>query len=191
MNFPQEALDLIKRSEGLHKLRGGVVHVYPDVAHGWNVATQGYGTTINPETRIKLGRNSPEITPEKAAEWLLLDLSRNYLPSVDRCVSRPLHPLSRGAVGSFVYNVGTGAFKRSTLRKRINADDVPGIMRQWRKWRMAGGRVYPGLVRRREAELALFLKGRSGEQQMVTPTPPSMVRKEKSWLYKIFEWLFR
>ncbi len=193
--LPEEALSMIKSHEGLHKVRQGMVYPYPDVAHGWKVATQGYGTTVNPETRVKLGKSSPPITAAKAGKWLTIDLQKKYLPAVDRGITRRVHPLCRGALGSFTYNVGTGNFRRSTLRKRINNGDVKGIIKEWRKWRMAGGRVYPGLVRRREEELALFLKGWNEQDNSMPytdtalPQPPQIYHRRSFWR-KLLDWIF-
>ena len=61
-----------------------------------------------------------------------------------------------GAILDFAFNCGTGALQASTLRKRINADDVEGAQEQLKLWVRGGGRVLPGLVRRREAEAALL-----------------------------------
>lgn len=64
--------------------------------------------------------------------------------------------LATGAILDFSFNCGTGALASSTLRKRINADDVEGARTELMKWVRGGGRVLPGLVRRRAAEAALL-----------------------------------
>lgn len=92
-------------------------------------------------------------------------------PAIDRYITRDLHPLSRGAIISFAFNVGTGALRASTLRKVINEgrwDDVPG---QFAKWRMGGGRILPGLVRRRASEAAMFMHGVHLMSSPVTEQP--------------------
>ena len=60
------------------------------------------------------------------------------------------------ALVSFVYNLGPYAFKRSTLLRKLNSGDYAGASNEFRRWRMAGGKVLRGLERRRAAEAALF-----------------------------------
>jgi lysozyme len=56
----------------------------------------------------------------------------------------------------FVYNLGAGRLRSSTLRKKIQADDRAGAKKELAKWVMGGGRVLPGLVKRRMTECALI-----------------------------------
>ena len=58
---------------------------------------------------------------------------------------------------SFTFNLGAGALQRSTLRIKLNRGEYQNAADEFPKWRMAGGRVLAGLVRRRAAEWALFL----------------------------------
>jgi lysozyme len=60
------------------------------------------------------------------------------------------------AIADFSYNCGLGALEASTLRRRILAHDWDQVPVELRKWVHGGGRVLPGLVRRREAEIALL-----------------------------------
>ena len=62
------------------------------------------------------------------------------------------------ALTSFIYNIGVGAFRDSTLLKLLNRGDIQGAADQFLLWNKAGGKVLAGLTRRREAERALFLK---------------------------------
>jgi lysozyme len=54
------------------------------------------------------------------------------------------------------FNLGAGRLQTSTLRRRINQTDWPGAALELRKWVHGGGRVLPGLVARRQAEIALL-----------------------------------
>lgn len=58
---------------------------------------------------------------------------------------------------AFAFNVGTGNFQRSSIRQRILREDWSGAADAFMQWTKAGGKVLKGLVRRREAERALFL----------------------------------
>jgi lysozyme len=55
------------------------------------------------------------------------------------------------------YIVGSGNFQRSTIRQKILREDWEGAAEAFMSWSKAGGKVLPGLVRRRKAEIALFL----------------------------------
>lgn len=79
--------------------------------------------------------------------------------AVDRCVTVDLPPARKAALVSFSYNVGVSAFCGSTLVRKLNAGDTVGACNELPKWNKAGGVVWPGLVKRREAERQLCLEG--------------------------------
>jgi lysozyme len=60
------------------------------------------------------------------------------------------------ALVDFCYNLGVGRLQSSTLRRKVNAGDMDGAKEQLMRWVRGGGRVLPGLVKRRAAEVALF-----------------------------------
>jgi len=60
------------------------------------------------------------------------------------------------AVVSFSFNVGLDQFADSTLLKKLNAGDYAGAANEFQRWNKGGGKVLPGLVKRREAERKLF-----------------------------------
>jgi GH24 family phage-related lysozyme (muramidase) len=61
------------------------------------------------------------------------------------------------ALLDFVYNLGQGNFQSSTLLEKIDAGKFEEAAEEFQKWNKAGGKVLPGLVKRREAEKELFL----------------------------------
>ena len=67
----------------------------------------------------------------------------------------------RSALISFVYNVGSGNFQRSTMRMKLNRHDYDGCANEFWKWRRAGGRILNGLVRRRKSEEQLFKENKN------------------------------
>lgn len=79
--------------------------------------------------------------------------------SVDECVWVPLSDYRRAALVSFTYNAGGRNFCRSTLVKKLNAGDTVGACNELRKWTYAKGIQLPGLVKRREAEREMCLRG--------------------------------
>jgi len=98
-----------------------------------------------------------EITEETAEEWLMSELEQNYIIGVLKYSPHLIaHPNVLGAMGDFAYNLGVGRYKTSTLRKRINEKDWAGAKEQLMRWTRGGGKVLPGLVRRRRAECEIF-----------------------------------
>ncbi|WP_414041926.1 glycoside hydrolase family protein [Acidithiobacillus sp. M4-SHS-6] len=58
----------------------------------------------------------------------------------------------------FTFNLGGGRLQTSTLRRRVNQRDWNAAAMDLRRWVYGGGRVLPGLVVRREAEVPLILR---------------------------------
>lgn len=79
------------------------------------------------------------------------------LAVVDASTLRQLPDSVRVALTSFVYNVGPGAYKGSTLLRKLRAGDLVGACRQLPRWVYAGGKKLRGLERRRAAEMAICL----------------------------------
>lgn len=139
MHISQQGLDLIKSFEGLR------LSAYKCPADVWTI---GYGTTAG----VKPGQ---AITKERAEELLREDVAR-FEAQVLRLVKVPLTQGQFDALTSFVYNLGAGNLSNSTLLRVLNAGDYSGAAAQFDRWDKAGGKVLPGLVRRRAAERALF-----------------------------------
>lgn len=159
MAIPQEALEgLICAFEGyLRPLNDGTDRVRPYL-DPVGIPTIGWGSIWRMDgSRVTMA--DPPISRAHAMDLMQREVRLKCEPAVDRLISTRLHPLSRGALASFCYNLGGGALQASALRKAINArrwEDVPA---EFAKWRMAGGRILPGLVRRRKAESDLFMRG--------------------------------
>ena len=90
---------------------------------------------------------------------LLVDDLAEHAEDTAECVADSvwwgLTPYEKAAFISFTYNVGSGAFCRSTMAQKLNADDVAGACAELSRWVYAGGRQLPGLVKRRATERAL------------------------------------
>jgi lysozyme len=69
-----------------------------------------------------------------------------------RCITVPLHQYEWDAYVSLTYNIGSGAFCRSTLVRKLNAQDYTGACKEILRWNKAGGRVLNGLTKRRPAD---------------------------------------
>ncbi|EAY4418849.1 lysozyme [Salmonella enterica] len=71
---------------------------------------------------------------------------------IDPLIKASIPNSERAALYSFAYNVGAGAFARSTLLKKLNAGDQAGACNELKRWTYAGGKQWKGLVTRREIE---------------------------------------
>lgn len=139
----QKGLDLLKRHEGLR------LEAYMPTPN--DVPTIGYGHTKG----VKMGM---KITREQAEQFLIEDLAW-----VERAIAKyvqvPLNQNQYDALVSFIYNVGAGAFLRSTLLKKLNEGDYKEVPRQLMRWNKQKGKVLAGLTKRRKEE-SLLWKGR-------------------------------
>ena len=142
------ASSLISEFEGL-KLKS-----YKCPAGVWTV---GYGTTINPITKNPI-TSGITITKDEALKWLEMDTLK-VKDQVKALVKVPINDNELDALTSLAYNIGAGAFKKSTLLNLLNQGaDRHLVADQFLRWNKAGGKVLPGLVKRRLAEHNLFLK---------------------------------
>lgn len=115
------------------------------------VITIGYGATGN---GVYLGQ---EITKDWAEKRLDEDVKKFLRGSAQACPAIVVSPQTWAAVSDFALNLGLGALRGSTLRKRINAEDWDAAKVEIRKWVRGGGKILNGLVIRRHAE-SLLLK---------------------------------
>lgn len=144
-------IELTKLSEGFRS------RLYNDAA---DYCTIAYGHLVK---LAPCDGSEPEafrrgVTDAEGTELLRTDMGKAER-AVATLVEADLTDGQYAALCDFVYNVGGGNFRRSTLRRRVNArrfDDVPFQLRRWVK---AGGRELPGLKTRREREIALFFEG--------------------------------
>jgi len=121
------------------------------------VATQGYGTVWKPNgTKVII--TDPPITKEIAEQWLYDTLVQTMAAVLRTSPNLINHPKKLGAVTDFAFNLGVTRYRASTFRKRIDASDWDEAVIELNKWVRGGGRVLPGLVRRRKAESLYFQK---------------------------------
>lgn len=120
------------------------------------VATIGYGSTYYADGRKVALTDAPMSEPDAAA-LLLQELHHTYLPGVLRqCPILLTDERKCNAIVDFVYNLGLGRLQTSTLKRKINQQDWDAAQEQLMLWTKGGGRVLPGLVKRRAAESALL-----------------------------------
>jgi lysozyme len=120
------------------------------------VATIGYGSTYYSNGRKVTLEDAPMDEPTARA-LLMTELEHNYLPGVLRnCPILAADERRCNAIVDFVYNLGIGRLQTSTLKRKINAQDWEGAKEQLMLWTKGGGKVLPGLLKRRTAECALL-----------------------------------
>jgi len=127
----------------------------------------GVGRVLYPEqNKLKIPeRKTYPLKTEHDKDWsdeaidLLFDADLLKFESgvLRHCPNSTFSQSQFDALVAFSFNCGLGALQASTLRSRYNAGDIEGAAAEFPKWNKGGGRVLPGLTRRRLAEQALFL----------------------------------
>lgn len=142
-HISQQGLALIKRFEGFSPT------IYFDAA---GLPTIGYGHLLRPGEAEMFARG---ISEEAGIALLIKDVQK-----AEQAVLRLVHvPLSEGqfdALVSFTFNLGSGALQRSTLRRKVNREEHADVPPEFMRWVWAGGKKLRGLIRRRDAEAALY-----------------------------------
>ncbi|WP_439287559.1 lysozyme [Lonepinella sp. BR2904] len=142
MKISEKGIAHLQREEGCR------LQAYQDVVGVWTI---GYGHTGLVDGKpISKGMM---ISQEKAREILVKDLAR-FEKAVNTYVTVPLKQNQFDALVSLAFNIGEGAFSRSTLVRKLNAKDYHGASEQFLAWKNAGGR--PVLLNRRKREKAMF-----------------------------------
>lgn len=158
MKTPDDGIDLIKAFEGCR---------FSPYFCSAKLHTVGYGHVLYPEqARLKAEeRASYPLKPEHDRVWdadeidalLAEDLHRFEAGVLRLCPASADNDRHLSALVSFAFNVGLGNLQASTLRMKYNRGDFEGAADEFLKWRKSNGVVLAGLVRRRDAERALFL----------------------------------
>jgi lysozyme len=121
-----------------------------------NVPTIGYGSTYYADGK-KVTLQDPPMDEPTARALLLVELEHTYLPGVLRnCPILITDERKCNSIVDFAYNCGVGRLQTSTLKRKINANDWEGAKEQLMLWTKGGGKVLPGLVKRRISECALL-----------------------------------
>lgn len=159
MKMTAESLALIRRHEGFRNA------AYRCPAGVWTV---GYGhTSMAGPPAVQAGL---EVSRAQANEILARDVEA-VARGVRGLLKVPLADQQFSALVSFAFNVGIGNFRQSSVLKAVNARDFAAVPRRLQLWTKAGGRVLPGLIRRRAAEAELFV-GEAGQEPLTMPVEP-------------------
>ena len=142
MNTSQKGIDLIKIFEGLR------LTAYKPVSTEkyWTIGYGHYGPDVF---------KNMTITKERAEDLLKQDLKK-FEAVVDKLSNLTQNQFD--ALVSICYNIGTTNFLKSTLYRKVKANPKDKtIPDEFRKWKLAGGKVLPGLVKRRDLEAKLYI----------------------------------
>ena len=168
VNLSKAGEDLMHRYEGFRN------KPYLCPAHIWTI---GYGHVLYQEQiRLPVVRTADKPAPMIRKEmplkiedfriWSKEEIDALFRDDV-RAFERGVLRLVPGVVGrqgsfdalvSFAFNAGLGNLQRSTIRMKANRGDWEGAAEAFMVWTKGGGKVLPGLVKRRQAEIALFLQ---------------------------------
>ena len=166
MKLSKAGADLMHRYEGYRN------KPYLCPAHIWTI---GYGhvlyqdqirlPVVRKEGYTEMLRNEYPLRQEDSRVWTKEEIEKLFaddVASFERGVLR-LAPTLLGRQGafdacvSFAFNAGLGNFQRSTIRMKINRGEWEAAAEAFMQWTKGGGKELPGLVKRRKAEIALFL----------------------------------
>ena len=164
------SLNLIREFEGFR------AKAYLDPV---GVLTIGYGTTAAAGVGI-VPRLGMTITEAQATGYLDAAVTK-FLHHVMASLTRIPTDNQFGAMVSLAYNIGPGAFAKSSICRKFNAGDIQGAADAFLLYNKAGGKVLNGLVRRRYAERALFLSSATSLQKtQTTPSKPTDLQTPKA-----------
>lgn len=142
------ALSIAKPFEGFEP------NPYPDPGTGAEPWAIGFGSTHDASDK-PVTPQTPPIAFGEACDLAMRDMYRAF-QAIAGEIAAPMTVHEIAAVMDFVYNVGAGNFKNSTLLRLINLKQYALAAQQFERWDEAGGKVMAGLLRRRLAEEQIF-----------------------------------
>jgi lysozyme len=168
MKVSRKGLESIKRHEGSRN------RMYKDPV-GLPTIGVGHLLTRSELTSGKIVISSQVVhwreglTDRQVTDLLAQDIHK-FEEAVNKSILVTLNQNQFDALVSLAFNIGEGAFQKSTLLRKLNAKDFGGAADQFLRWIYSAGRKLPGLVTRRKEERALFLS--APKEQPVEPPPP-------------------
>ncbi|NQZ90755.1 MAG: lysozyme [Moritella sp.] len=141
---------------------GFMPRLYDDGGNGKGHCTIGYGHLVHYDPCNSQKFHSEQqfingISVEKGISLLKKDYAFAEV-AVNDLVKVSLNQNQFDALVIFIFNVGRGAFYKSTLLKKLNAGSYESVPSELRRWNRSGGKIMNGLISRREKEVVLFNK---------------------------------
>jgi GH24 family phage-related lysozyme (muramidase) len=156
-----KGIELTKESEGFRGRLYNDAAGYCTIGYGHLIKLAGCDGSESSEFRAGIG-------VPRGTEILRVDMEKAET-GVMILVDVNLTDGQYAALCDFVFNVGAGNFKNSTLRRRINARDFDRVPFEFRRWVYAGGRKLSGLAKRRENEIKLFFEEKGVPRAIAPP----------------------
>ena len=152
MKISEKGLKLIQEFESFE------AKPYLDSARVWTI---GYGSTYYPNGKPVTGRDKP-ITKEYAETIQKNVIENDFEPVINELLKNEIEKgfITQNmfdALLSLTYNIGVSGFKRSSVLRLLKQGDKLNASNAFLLWKMAGGKVLNGLIKRREKERKLFL----------------------------------
>jgi lysozyme len=130
--------------------------MYADQLNLPNVRKEGYTGLIRSDYQLK-GEDNRVWSKDELVNLFKVDIDTFERGVLRLSPTLASHQSKFDAVVSFAYNAGLGNYQRSTIRMKVNRGDWDGAAEAFMMWTKAGGKEVAGLVKRRKAEVALFL----------------------------------
>lgn len=147
MDISEPGIAMLEAEEGV------VLRAYRCPAGVWTI-----GAGLTAASGVVTPRAGMVITPAEASALLARALEKNYEPAVDRAMW-PGRPVQHEFDAGVMFHFNTGAIGRASWVKAWIADNAGAARKGLAAWNKGGGKVLPGLVKRREREADLLLKG--------------------------------
>tara|TARA_R110002126_G_scaffold31183_1_gene100798 strand:- start:2406 stop:2909 length:504 start_codon:yes stop_codon:yes gene_type:complete len=130
--------------------------MYSDQLNLPNVRKEGYTGLIRSDYQLK-GEDNRVWSKDELVNLFKVDINTFERGVLRLSPNLASHQSKFDSVVSFAYNAGLGNYQRSTIRIKVNRGDWEGAAEAFMSWTKAGGKKVSGLVKRRKAEVALFL----------------------------------
>ncbi|MFO0521667.1 MAG: glycoside hydrolase family protein [bacterium] len=147
MDISEPGIAMLEAEEGV------VLRAYRCPAGVWTI-----GAGLTAASGVVVPQAGMVITPAEASALLARALERNYEPAVDRAMW-PGRPVQHEFDAGVMFHFNTGAIGRASWVKAWIADNAAAARKGLAAWNKGGGKVLPGLVKRREREADLLLEG--------------------------------
>lgn len=165
-NINDECARIVKHYESLHDGDLTMIGLQPKLCPA-GIWTEGYGRAMRKpdgsfmrkeDTTKAQAYAAATIKTEAQAEVALAEDLAKFSKRISPFIKVPLNSNQFSACVSLSYNIGDGAFSKSSVLRYINAKKFANAAKSFASWNKGGGKVLPGLVKRRAEESQLFLK---------------------------------
>jgi lysozyme len=163
MNVSKELIEMLKHHEGVRYRPYRCPALLWTVGVGHVIDKSHIGVKFEDRKNLPIPAGWDRTLSVAEVDALLEQDIATFCRGVGRLCPTGLSSHRFDSLVSFSFNVGLGNLQRSTLRMKHNRGDYAGAAEEFLKWSKAGGRVLPGLLKRREDERRVYLMDGTGE----------------------------